>query len=101
MFVVAFEGARLARKRMILRVLALVFVFDPYLAEGPIDSVETGVLLVGEGSGCFGSIFLSLDTVRSWGGCISSRRALLQEDSCGRFFLIPWGRFPRSFGTEG
>jgi hypothetical protein len=41
MFVIAFEGAWLARKRVVLRVLALVFVFDPYLAEGPIDSVET------------------------------------------------------------
>jgi hypothetical protein len=41
MFVVAFEGAWLARKRVVLWVLALVFVFDPYLAEGLIDSVET------------------------------------------------------------
>lgn len=38
---VAFEGASLARKRVVLRVLALVFVFDPYLAEGQIDSVVT------------------------------------------------------------
>jgi hypothetical protein len=41
MFVIAFEGAWLARKRVVLRVLALVFVFDPYLIEEPIDSVET------------------------------------------------------------
>jgi len=53
-----------------------------------------GVLLVGEGSGCLGSVFLSLDTVRSWGHCISSRRALVREDNCGRSFLIPCGRFP-------
>jgi hypothetical protein len=39
--VIAFEGAWLARKRVVLRVLALVFVFDPYLAEELIDSVET------------------------------------------------------------
>lgn len=38
---VAFEGASLARKRVVLRVLALVFVLDPYLAEGQIDSVVT------------------------------------------------------------
>jgi hypothetical protein len=41
MFVVAFDGAWLGRKRVVLRVLGLVFVFDPYLAEGPIDFVET------------------------------------------------------------
>jgi hypothetical protein len=38
---VAFEDASLARKRVVLRVLALVFVFDSYLAEGQIESVVT------------------------------------------------------------
>jgi hypothetical protein len=41
MYAVAFEGASLARKQVVLRVLALVFVFDPYLVEGQIASVVT------------------------------------------------------------
>ena len=41
MFVIAFEGALLARKLVDLQVLALGLVFDPYLAEGLIDSVGT------------------------------------------------------------
>jgi hypothetical protein len=48
-----------------------------------------GVLRFGEGSGYFGSVFLSLDTVRSWARCISSRRMLLREEAS---FLIPCGR---------
>jgi len=64
-----------------------------------------------------GSVFLSVDTGRSWGHCISSRRALLREGNRGSPFLIPRGRFPIndqskyavtetnslpwSFGTEG
>jgi hypothetical protein len=35
----AFEGASLARKRVVLWVLVLVFVFDSYLIERQIDSV--------------------------------------------------------------
>jgi hypothetical protein len=64
------------------------------MAGGERHASLPGVLLVGEGSECFGSVFLSLDTVRPGGGCVSSRRALWQEVECGRFFLIPWGRFP-------
>ncbi len=48
-----------------------------------------GVLLVGEGSGCLGSVFVSLDTVRSWRRC---RRGLLRGEGCGRSFLTPCGR---------
>ncbi len=47
------------------------------------------MLLFGEGSGCFGSVFLSLDIVRSWARWLSSRRALLREETT---FLIPCGR---------
>jgi hypothetical protein len=45
-----------------------------------------------EGSGCFGLVFLAWDAVRPWRSCISSWRALLRGDICGRFFLIPCGR---------
>jgi hypothetical protein len=48
-----------------------------------------GVLLVREGSRCLGSVFVSLDTVRSWRRC---RRGLLRGESCGLSFLIPCGR---------
>jgi hypothetical protein len=48
-----------------------------------------GVLLVGEGSGCLDSVFVSLDTVHSWRCC---RRRLLRGEDCGRSFLIPRGR---------
>jgi hypothetical protein len=41
------------------------------------------VLLLGEGSRCLGSVFVSLE---------HCRRMLLLEESCGRSFLIPYGR---------
>ncbi len=48
-----------------------------------------GVLVIAEGSWCLGSVFVSLDTVRSWRCC---RRRLLRGEDCGRSFLIPCGR---------
>jgi hypothetical protein len=48
-----------------------------------------GVLLVGEGSGCLGSVFVFLDTVRC-------RRTLLREGDYG----LPCGRVPINDQSE-
>src|ERR1700710_1110589 len=47
------------------------------------------MLLARERSVCLGWVFVALDTARS---CRRCSCALLREESCGRFFLIPCGR---------
>jgi hypothetical protein len=51
-----------------------------------------GVLLVTEGSGCLGSVFVFLDAIRC-------RRVLLRE-GCGCSFLISYGRVPINDQSE-
>jgi len=51
------------------------------------------VLLVGEGSGCLGSVFVFL-------GAIRCRRVLLRGEGCGYSFLISCGRVPINDQSE-